>query len=468
MTKKKNQKQTSQTPTKETCLPALYDLPWAIAGDGFENISRAVEKAGAVEAILARPGIQMSDALRVTVRGRVAIVEMIGPVMHYGGGIMAWLFGFPSAENMLADIQAAEDNPAVDSIVLHIDSPGGQVGGIAELAGHIRNNISKPVVAYVGDMGASAAYWIAAAADYIVAAPTAELGSIGVVFTMRRRDDNTIEVVSSVSPNKRVDPETDEGRAAIQARADALADVFVSQVAGYRELSFDQVTEIGGDVVIASAAVKMGLADEIGSLEMVIAGLNNNKEHYKRGEIAMNIDKLKKDHPELYAQVMEAGRAEARTEMQAKMDTALAEAKTTADAAIEEAGSTGQTGALDMVTVVLGDDARTRLDQVMASGMTAEQVKVSKELFGKPDAAAAGDAAANSTSRQQILAGIQNTAPPPAPPAAPAATGPAAQDFMALVTAYQDANKCKRSVAIGAIAASHPDVYEAWLKDQQK
>jgi len=59
-------------PEKEKTLPALYDLPWAIAGDGFEIISRAVEKIGAVEAILARPGIQMSAASRVSVRGRVA------------------------------------------------------------------------------------------------------------------------------------------------------------------------------------------------------------------------------------------------------------------------------------------------------------------------------------------------------------------------------------------------------------
>ena len=225
---------------KEKTLPALYDLPWAIAGDGFETISRAVEKAGAVEAILARPGIQMSNAGRVSVRGRVAIVEMIGPVTHYNGGLMSWLFGWPSAEGLLADIQAAQDNQAVDTIVLHIDSPGGQVGGIAELSNHIRNKITKPVVAYVGDMAASAAYWVASAADSIIAAPTAEIGSIGVVFTMRRRQDNTIEVVSSVSPRKRIDPETDEGRQAIQARADALADVFVSQVAENRKLSADK------------------------------------------------------------------------------------------------------------------------------------------------------------------------------------------------------------------------------------
>lgn len=440
---------------KEKTLPVLYDLPWAIAGDGFETISRAVEKSGAVEAILARPGIQMSGADRVSVRGRVAIVEMIGPVMHYGGGIMSWLFGFPSAEGLLADIQAAEDNPAVDSIVLHIDSPGGQVGGIAELANHIRERITKPVVAYVGDMAASAAYWVASAADSIVAAPTAEIGSIGVVFTMRRRQDDTIEVVSSVSPKKRVDPETDEGRQTIQARADALADVFVSQVSENRKLSADQVTSIGGDVVIASAAIKKGLVDEIGSLEQVIADLNSNKKI--KGIKIMNLEKLKADYPDLHAQVMNAGRAE----VQAKMEGALETAKTETKAAVDAV----KASTLDMVAVVLGDDARTKLDQVMVSGMTAEQVKIGKELFGK--AAAPGDAT-GTTTREQILSGIQNNTPSPAAPAAPAGDGKKGESFLEKVSAYQTEHNCKRSVAMGAIAASNPDLHDAWLKDQQK
>jgi len=443
---------------KEKALPALYDLPWAIAGDGFETISRVVEKTGAVEAILARPGIQMSDAPRVTVRGRVAVVEMIGPVMHYAGGIMAWLFGFPSAEGLLADIQAAQDNPAVDAIVLSIDSPGGQVGGIAELSNHIRTKITKPVVAYVGDMAASAAYWVASAADSIIAAPTAEIGSIGVVFTMRRRQDNTIEVVSSVSPKKRVDPETDEGRQAIQTRADALADVFVSQVSQNRQVSAEQITSIGGDVVIASAAIETGLVDEIGSLEQVIADLNHKKNI--KGVRFMDLEKLKADYPQLHAQVMDAGRAE----VQAKMDAALETAKTETQAAVDAV----KDGALDMVAVVLGDDARTKLDQVMASGMTADQVKIGKTLFGSPDAAGSGDDSTGSPTRKNILDGVRGSSPDPAPPAASDGDDKKGESFMDKVTAYEAAHNCKRSVALGAIAASDPDLHTSWLKDQQK
>ena len=171
----------------------------------------------------------------------------------------------------------------------------------------------------------------------------------------------------------------------------------------------------------------------------------------------MNLEKLKADYPDLHAQVMEAGRAE----VQAKMDAALETSKTEAAAAVDAV----KAGTLDMVAVVLGDDARTKLDQVMASGMTADQVKIGKELFGSPDASGSGDGNADATTRKKILDGIRDGAPDPAPPAGDDKEG---EDFMDKVEAYQAAHNCKRSVAIGAIAASEPDLHESWLKAQQK
>lgn len=430
-------------------IPAIFDVPWAIYGNGFETISNAVENVGAVEAILARPGIQMSDTESVTVRDGVAIIEVIGPVFHYSGGLMSWLFDWPTTEGLIADIQTAEDNPAVKSIVLNIDSPGGEVGGVSELAGHIRNEITKPVVAYVGDMAASAAYWIASAADRIVAADTAELGSIGVVITARRNRDNSIEIVSSVSPKKRVDPETDEGRQSIQARADALADVFVSQVSENRGLSSDQVTAIGGDVVIASKAVEIGLADDIGSLEQVVAIAKNK--YYNTREGTMDLAKLKADYPDLYTQAIEVGKAEAKTETENDLAAAKAQGETAKKDAVD--------GLMEMVAVVLGDDAKAKIDEVNETGMTAEQVKAAQKLF-TPEASTPAD-----DSRQAILDGIENGTAGPAP----AASNDTKQDdFLTMVTTHQAEHKCKRSEAIGAVAASHPESYNAWLTDQQK
>ncbi|MCC3862680.1 S49 family peptidase, partial [Emcibacteraceae bacterium Y4] len=90
----------------------------------------------------------------------------------------------------------------------------------------------KPVIAYASGDAASGAYWIAAAADEIVVSKTSALGSIGVVGVYQGgKDTDTVEVVSSQSPFKRLDPGSDEGRARLQKRIDAMAGVFVDAVA---------------------------------------------------------------------------------------------------------------------------------------------------------------------------------------------------------------------------------------------
>ena len=449
-------------------VPVLTDTPFAIFGDGFSRIQEAIDDLGTVQAIMARPGVRMEKTENVKIRGTVAVVEIIGPIFHYNN-IMSWIFGWPAAEQLIMELEAVQNNPAVQSIILHIDSPGGQVGGVAEVASHIKNRISKQTVAYVGDMGASAAYWIASAADMIIANETAEVGSIGVVMTMRRGSDNQIEIVSSVSPKKRPDPNTDAGRALLQARTDNLAEVFVNTIVMNRDMTRDQVLEIGGDVVIASKAVDLGLIDDTGNLEPTIEALQNGgitkpaRKTQKKGVVKMDLEKLKADHPDLYAQVMDLGRAE----MQAKMDTALAQAETDKTEAVNAAKA--GTVKIEMVDVVLGKDAREKLDKVADAGMTPEQVKMSMELFGGTPPGGQTQTGTASTTRQQILDGITGTANDPAPPVIDGADNPdPAAEFVVKVDAYQTANKCKRSVAIENIAAANPEMYQAWLKAQQK
>jgi capsid assembly protease len=457
--------------TGNDSVPVLTDTPFAIFG-GFSKIQAAVDDLGTVQAIMARPGIRMEKTEYVKIRGTVAVVEIIGPIFHYDN-IMSWIFGWPAAEQLIMELEAVQNNPAAQSIVLHIDSPGGQLGGVAELAAHIKNRITKPVVAYVGDMGASAAYWIASAADMIIASETAEVGSIGVVMTMRRGSDNQIEIVSSVSPKKRPDPNTDAGRAVFQARADNLADVFVNSIVMNRDMTRDQVVEIGGGVVIASRAVALGLIDDIGNLEPTIEALQNGgmtmpaRKTQKKGEVVMTPEELKASHPDTYDKVFAWGK------QQGKADAAddIASARTESEAAGRTAGVESTTA---MVESVLGKESREKLDKVLASGMTPEQVKMSMEMFGgtsqgdQSGQAPAGTSAADST-RQQILDGITAAAQNPAPPVNDDGSEPdPAAAFMALVDAHQKTNNCKRSAAIEAMAAAHPETYQGWLKAQQK
>lgn len=88
--------------------------------------------------------------------------------------------GMATIGNWIREADASEN---VDSIVLRIDSPGGTVAGTEEL-GNIIKNTKKPIVAFIEDLGCSAAYWLACNADEIIANnTTAIIGSIGVLMS---------------------------------------------------------------------------------------------------------------------------------------------------------------------------------------------------------------------------------------------------------------------------------------------
>ena len=182
---------------------------------------------------------------------------------------------------MLAtDIQTALDDPQIKAIALNADSPGGEATGINELAEMIyQARGTKPIKAYVGGQAASAMYWIASAADEVIVDDTAQLGSVGVVLSLRKREDRpgekSYEIVSSNAPNKRPDMETEAGRAQLQTRTDELASVFLDKVARNRNIPREEVNDRfrQGGIATGALAVEAGMADRLGSLESLIAEL---------------------------------------------------------------------------------------------------------------------------------------------------------------------------------------------------
>jgi len=74
-------------------------------------------------------------------------------------------------------------NPQVTRIAFQVSSPGGTVTGVEELANKVRN-IAKPTMSYTDTEMASAAYWVAAAADKVVASPSSTVGSVGVYMVV--------------------------------------------------------------------------------------------------------------------------------------------------------------------------------------------------------------------------------------------------------------------------------------------
>jgi ClpP class serine protease len=305
-------------------LEYLLNSHWAIVPEVLQTIlSIAQGENESPEAVAERLGRPLQNTRTVINRDGVAVLPVTGPIFRYAN-VFTEISGATSVEIMATDLRAALDDPEIRGIVLEIDSPGGQVAGISEFADQVAA-AGKPTIAYVSDIAASAAYWIAAAANEVLIANTATAGAIGVVATLRRdKKDDRIQIVSSQSPRKRVDPETDEGRAVLQGVVDDIADVFINRVAAYRGVSTEHVLEYFGQggLLVGRNAVTAGLADDLGSLESVIASLAGNQ----IGGKSMNkqltataapaadqpfLDRktLAAAYPELLAEVIEEGRA---------------------------------------------------------------------------------------------------------------------------------------------------------------
>lgn len=270
-------------------------LPWAIHEPALRTVLEIADRAPVGEANLQewkglmQPGQPAALALRLGQplrddsaawrRDGVAVIPVSGPVFRRANLFTA-LSGATALSDVALDLGTALDDPLVRAIVLEIDSPGGEVTGIAEFAASVRAaGARKPLAAYVGGLGASAAYWIAAAAPRVTVARTAMLGSIGVVTTIVQRDEpagvKRTEIVSSQSPDKRLDVGSETGRAKVQTLVDRLAGEFIGAVAEYRGVTADQVAErFGrGGLLVGRDAVEAGMADAVGSLETLIAEL---------------------------------------------------------------------------------------------------------------------------------------------------------------------------------------------------
>lgn len=279
--------------------------PWAITETALNNILTIASRQNeSIEAVSAKLGRDLDNTYVTEVRDGVAVIPVVGPLFRYANLFTA-ISGASSYEVLAKDFNSALENPDVHSVVLDIDSPGGEVNGCAEFANMIyESRGTKPIIAFASGDAASGAYWIASACDQIIASETSLLGSIGVVAVYRdSNDQNVLEIVSSQSPYKRLDPNSDDGKSRLQSRIDDLASVFIDSIAKHRGVDPPTVLKEfgGGDVFVGKHAIRSGLADDVGSLENIIQQQINNQNPAKsRGssflalEDSMMTDKTRK------------------------------------------------------------------------------------------------------------------------------------------------------------------------------
>lgn len=280
---------------------ALFNTPWLIRQRELELITAIVEvnvtaklnaRDGGNRSPVIAEGIELrnratmqqaSERVAMQTSDGLATINITGAITRYQSKFGAVSGSGSSTEAIRNEFQAAMSDASIKGILLNIDSPGGEASGIAEFAEMVyaaRNK--KPVVAYGGGLACSAAYWIASAASGMVVDPTSPLGSIGVVASwtdtkdfFARQGIYQRSMVSSQSPLKRADLNSETGAALLQAELNSLADVFIGAVARNRGIDAKKViSDFGqGGVKMGAAAVQAGMADRVGyfddAMEMV-------------------------------------------------------------------------------------------------------------------------------------------------------------------------------------------------------
>lgn len=265
--------------------------------------------ADQLERFMAAARTQSGDASKVMERaGDVARINIVG-VLTESPDWLATLFGGGNTTygDVSAAILSAEADQDVKSVDFFYRTPGGDALPVTALADQIAA-MKKPNRAIVS-MAASAGYWLASQSNTVVADNRAAMvGSIGAVVSARKPSESAfVEVTSTNAPNKRPDPETEEGRAAIRVMLDQIEDLFSTAVAVGRDTTVEKVNnDFGrGGMLLAQQALDAGMIDAIGSATPKATSTPS-----KTGVKTMDLEKLKAEHPGLYASVFAAGKAE--------------------------------------------------------------------------------------------------------------------------------------------------------------
>lgn len=193
------------------------------------------------------------------------LIQKLGTLRPYSG-----MTGY---DGLRESILRAHADPAVEAIVLDIDSPGGEVAGCFDLVDTIYAlRGDKPIWAILSESAYSAAYAIASAADRIIVPRTGGVGSIGVI-TMhvdwsKALTSAGVAVTFITYGDRKADfhpeiPLSPEALAAAQADIDAMGELFVNTVARNRNIAADAVRDTQAACFMGENGVSRGLADAV-------------------------------------------------------------------------------------------------------------------------------------------------------------------------------------------------------------
>lgn len=215
------------------------------------------------------------------VNGQIAVIPVHGTLATFDDPWFS-ISSMPMIGRMVDVAMASKD---YKGIVFHVDSPGGTVAGTPELADKILGyRGQKPMIAIADTEAASAAYWIATAADQLVVTRSGEVGSIGVwnmhQDVSKMMENRGIDVTLISAGKYKVEghpfaPLDEDARAEMQRSVDESYREFLGVVAKHRETTVEDVRKNFGEgrMVDAKTAVARGMADRVESFEGLVNAL---------------------------------------------------------------------------------------------------------------------------------------------------------------------------------------------------
>jgi signal peptide peptidase SppA len=267
-------------------LQAFLSSTWAILPQKYEAMKAVLKlraSGGQVSDEEIQAVVQAAKRPSPKTAGNVAVIPIYG-VICYRGDMFTEASGMTSVQSLTKMFRQAINDDNIKAIIFDVDSPGGTVDGVQELADEIYNaRGAKPIVAIANTMAASAAYWLASSAKEVIVTPSGEVGSIGVF--MCHEDWSKFNESMGVKPTyisagkyktegNPDEPLSDDARAHFQSDVDAIYGTFTSTVARNRNV---KPAEARGDnfgqgrMIQAKDAVKQGMADRVATLDQTLS-----------------------------------------------------------------------------------------------------------------------------------------------------------------------------------------------------
>lgn len=269
-----------------SALARLSGRPLAIAPralDGLLAADLSIDARSANTPIRLDVDPAASRGFTMTDSG-IAVVPVLGPLVSRGDWLTA-LFGATDYGAIGSALAAALAEPSARAVLIEIDSPGGEVGGLFDLVDRLaslRDEADKPLWAVASESALSAGFAIASVADRLYVTRTAEVGSVGVVAI--HVDESAADAMAGLkwtlihAGAKKVEgnphePLSAEAHADIQADVDALHEELVALISHNRNMSPDAVRATEAAIYRGQRSIDIGFADRPGNVDQALADL---------------------------------------------------------------------------------------------------------------------------------------------------------------------------------------------------